>query len=272
MKKGADAARPNHGIPRRAGDAKLSAVTETPQIDVRRLAASELSAHLDGLAAVLADCVAGGASVSYMEPFTHADARAQFEAWAAEVERGTAIESAGPRRSKKSSPRQKWLIAGLVLLAAGVLGMILTSVMWLARPGTQPVARFSILPPPGQQRSLTEAQVSPDGKYVVFASRRGELTQLFIRPLDQFEARPIIGTEGAVRPFFSPDSRWIGFFQGESRLTSALLCPCRGTSSTAWRGTQPVLPSESWILRQSPRSSVTESSTPGWRACSNCFW
>ena len=58
----------------------------TPEIDVRRLAAPELRTHLDGLAAVLADCVAGGASVSYMAPFSQADARAQFESWAVQVE------------------------------------------------------------------------------------------------------------------------------------------------------------------------------------------
>ena len=56
------------------------------QITVRRLAASEVRAHLDGLAAVLADCVAAGASVSYMEPFTHDDARAAFEGWLPELE------------------------------------------------------------------------------------------------------------------------------------------------------------------------------------------
>ena len=63
----------------------------TPQIDVRRLAAPELRTHLDGLAAVLADCVAGGASVSYMAPFSHDDARAQFESWSAEVEDATRL-------------------------------------------------------------------------------------------------------------------------------------------------------------------------------------
>ena len=63
----------------------------TPQIDVRRLAAPELRTHLDGLAAVLADCVAGGASVSYMSPFSQDDARAQFASWAAEVEDGTRL-------------------------------------------------------------------------------------------------------------------------------------------------------------------------------------
>ena len=58
------------------------------QIEIRRLAGTELLERLDGLAAVLADCVAGGASVSYMEPFSHADARAAFVDWASEVEQG----------------------------------------------------------------------------------------------------------------------------------------------------------------------------------------
>ena len=56
------------------------------QVVVRRLAGAELHAQLDGLAAVLADCVAGGASVSYMDPFSHEQARKAFEAFAAEVD------------------------------------------------------------------------------------------------------------------------------------------------------------------------------------------
>jgi GNAT superfamily N-acetyltransferase len=58
------------------------------QIEIRRLDGSQLHVHLDGLASVLADCVAGGASVSYMAPFSHEQARAAFEAWAADVEQG----------------------------------------------------------------------------------------------------------------------------------------------------------------------------------------
>ena len=61
-------------------------VSANELISIRRLAGTELDSHLDGLAAVLADCVAGGASVSYMAPFSHVDARAAFEVWAAEVE------------------------------------------------------------------------------------------------------------------------------------------------------------------------------------------
>jgi ribosomal protein S18 acetylase RimI-like enzyme len=58
------------------------------ELEIRRLEGEELRARLDGLAAVLADCVAGGASVSYMAPFSHEDARAAFDAWADDVDRG----------------------------------------------------------------------------------------------------------------------------------------------------------------------------------------
>ncbi|HEX7310894.1 MAG TPA: GNAT family N-acetyltransferase [Gaiellaceae bacterium] len=58
------------------------------QIEIRRLGGADAHAHLDGLAAVLADCVAGGASVSYMAPFSHEEARAAFEAVTADVEAG----------------------------------------------------------------------------------------------------------------------------------------------------------------------------------------
>jgi GNAT superfamily N-acetyltransferase len=58
---------------------------------VRRLDAAAARAALDGLAAVLVDCVEGGASVSYMAPFSHEDARGVFEEVAAEVERGRRV-------------------------------------------------------------------------------------------------------------------------------------------------------------------------------------
>jgi ribosomal protein S18 acetylase RimI-like enzyme len=57
-------------------------------LEIRTLRAGEARAHLDGLAAVLHDCVDGGASVSYMAPFTRDDARIAFEAFVADSERG----------------------------------------------------------------------------------------------------------------------------------------------------------------------------------------
>jgi GNAT superfamily N-acetyltransferase len=64
------------------------AMPAADQIVIRRLDGTDLTAQLDGLARVLHDCVAGGASVSYMAPFSHEQARVEFGGWAAEVERG----------------------------------------------------------------------------------------------------------------------------------------------------------------------------------------
>jgi GNAT superfamily N-acetyltransferase len=61
------------------------------QIEVRRLTGDELREQLDALAAVLADCVAGGASVSYMAPFSHEQARSAFGAFASEAEQGRRV-------------------------------------------------------------------------------------------------------------------------------------------------------------------------------------
>jgi GNAT superfamily N-acetyltransferase len=69
----------------------VSALPDPDRVEIRRLAGTELHAQLDALAGVLADCVAGGASVSYMAPFSHLEARAAFEAMAAEVEKGNRL-------------------------------------------------------------------------------------------------------------------------------------------------------------------------------------
>ena len=57
-------------------------------VEIRRLTGADLERQLDALAAVLHDCVAGGASVGYMAPFSLEDARQAFAGFAAEAERG----------------------------------------------------------------------------------------------------------------------------------------------------------------------------------------
>ncbi len=59
--------------------------------DVRRLSATELTSAADGLGEVLFDCVAGGASVGFMAPFTRDEARAFFAGLAPEVEDGSRV-------------------------------------------------------------------------------------------------------------------------------------------------------------------------------------
>jgi eukaryotic-like serine/threonine-protein kinase len=59
--------------------------------------------------------------------------------------------------------------------------------------------------------SRTSMAWSPDGQSVAFSAVLGGRQQLFVRALNQLEATPIAGTDGASNPFFSPDGKWIGF-------------------------------------------------------------
>jgi GNAT superfamily N-acetyltransferase len=63
-------------------------MSASQEIEIRRLDAAAARVHLDGLAAVLVDCVEGGASVGYLAPFSHEEARRVYEAYAEDVEQG----------------------------------------------------------------------------------------------------------------------------------------------------------------------------------------
>jgi serine/threonine-protein kinase len=76
-------------------------------------------------------------------------------------------------------------------------------------PEAEPLARAWSMPLGLGQPSIA---VSPDGARLAYVLERQGVTQLYLRPLDDLEATPIVRTEGAFGPFFSPDGRWIGFF------------------------------------------------------------
>jgi Tol biopolymer transport system component len=55
--------------------------------------------------------------------------------------------------------------------------------------------------------------LSPDGRHLVFAATTEDgKSQLWVRPLDTRGAQPLLGTEGATLPFWSPGNRHVGFF------------------------------------------------------------
>jgi Tol biopolymer transport system component len=66
----------------------------------------------------------------------------------------------------------------------------------------------------------TLLDLSPDGRTLVWggSSPNGSV-RLFARDLDSFEIRPLAGTEGALHPFFSPDSRSLGFLTNDKLKT-----------------------------------------------------
>jgi Tol biopolymer transport system component len=67
--------------------------------------------------------------------------------------------------------------------------------------------------PPGNSGISASPAVSPDGRLVAFASPPtvGKPPVLWVRPIAALQAQPLAGTEGAAQPFWSPDSRHLGF-------------------------------------------------------------
>jgi serine/threonine-protein kinase len=58
----------------------------------------------------------------------------------------------------------------------------------------------------------TAIAISEDGRTLAYVGGGDSRPRIYIRPLDRFEVTPLAGTDGAFRPFFSPDGAWIGFF------------------------------------------------------------
>ena len=113
-----------------------------------------------------------------------------------------------------------WAAAGVATAAAVVLGLAYAN-----RPALEQRVIRSMIPPPANVAydfdvTAGPAVISPDGRLIAFSARSADgRIQLWVRPLDSTEARPIEGTDGASFPFWSPDSRSVGFYSsGRGRL------------------------------------------------------
>jgi Tol biopolymer transport system component len=128
----------------------------------------------------------------------------------------THTERARARIDPATAGRTPRVRVWIVALAASAL----VAVMWLAwsmgrrsavTPNTE-VVRFNGMLPP-DTGLWSEPVVSPDGRRIVWAgvSEAGP-PQLYVRYLSSVESNVLSGTTSARQPFWSPDSRWIGFF------------------------------------------------------------
>jgi eukaryotic-like serine/threonine-protein kinase len=103
-------------------------------------------------------------------------------------------------------------------IALFLVGATLATFLWLGLPGRPQVIRAFIPPPEKASFQFVGTgtgtpAVSPDGTRVAFSARREDgVLMLYVRPLDSIKALPLAGTEGATCPFWSPDSRMLGFF------------------------------------------------------------
>ena len=102
--------------------------------------------------------------------------------------------------------------------ALGVLLALVFAVLWLSRTdtvGEAPLRRFALVPPvPVSTTALRNSvAISPNGRHIAFVAGDVE-PKLWVQDLDQQQPRALEGTEGARRPFWSPDSSFIGFGTG----------------------------------------------------------
>ena len=134
------------------------------------------------------------------------DARLEIED--AQSGRSDRTVSAAPGSRRRE--RLLWIAAlALVSAVAGVW----TATRGAALPSPPPERRVELSTPPTSDP--TSLAISPDGEKVVFVAFAEGRSMLWVRLLESGSARPLRGTDGATFPFWSPDSRSIGFFGSE---------------------------------------------------------
>jgi eukaryotic-like serine/threonine-protein kinase len=109
---------------------------------------------------------------------------------------------------RKNRERLAWSIAAFlaVLAAAATAGYVRRA------PAPPRSIRFEIATPE-EILSIDTPRISPDGRYLAFnATDSSGKTRIWVRALNALSAQPLAGTDGTKRPFWSPDSRFLGFF------------------------------------------------------------
>jgi len=149
------------------------------------------------------------------------DREARFQsavdlAWALEqVGLRLGDQAATLQRSAETQPfwRARWLtwVAAPLTAAAVFVGI------WKVLPTSPvespptPLTQFAWTLPAGMFLDSPPV-VAPDGQTIAFIGKDATASRLVVRSLGSLEPKAIAGSEGAKQPFWSPDSRWLGFF------------------------------------------------------------
>jgi Tol biopolymer transport system component len=140
-------------------------------------------------------------------------------------------------------PRKKGV--GFALAWSAVATVLLLAAAWPTVQyfrGSSPASQFRFLVGIPETPNPFQISIAPDGKRLAFVAVHEGRQMLWVRPLDAVEAQPLPGTEGASNPFWSPDSRYIGFGANNilKRVDASGGAPqtiCEGVSSALGLGT-----------------------------------
>lgn len=152
----------------------------------------------------------------------------------------TAIAAALPAARRPGRVWLPWAIAGAaVLLAAAAFAW---PYFRRSPSGEITEATRFIIPMPDKALILTPPVISPDGRRIVYRLNTEDGKELlWVSWLGAFDARALVGTDGGSQPFWSPDSRSVGFF-ANSKLkridvsggSVQTLCDAASNVSGAW--------------------------------------
>jgi eukaryotic-like serine/threonine-protein kinase len=127
-----------------------------------------------------------------------------------------ALEGAFETTAKPDKPswrdRIPWIASAMMLLLVAGGGALLTR--FLRPPAVHDLRTTFAISPPDKAANISKPAFSPDGRNVLFLSSSEGHQYIFVRPLDSPVATRLAGTDAANFPFWSPDSRQIGFFSG----------------------------------------------------------
>jgi eukaryotic-like serine/threonine-protein kinase len=123
-------------------------------------------------------------------------------------------------------PRRSWFA-----WSVAALSLVLLVVLYTRRPPTdQPPIQLSLLPP--DDSTFGQFALSPDGRRLVFIANQMGKTVLWVRSLDSLVPHLLPDTEGAAFPFWSPDSRYVGFFaDGRLKVTDIVVGRARALAN-----------------------------------------
>ena len=127
------------------------------------------------------------------------------------AEGGSAVGLPAPVAARRARREHlAWALA-----AVGVLGMAFLA--WRGAGSNAPTVRplrFTI-PVPHGVSFIDMPRISPNGATLAFnATDSSGKSMIWLRPFNSLDANPLPGTDGATRPFWSPDSRFLGFVAG----------------------------------------------------------
>jgi len=109
------------------------------------------------------------------------------------------------------------LRAWQAIAVLGLLAALGVGTAWYRSRPAPTVARFLVTAPEKTSfanggRPGATAAISPDGSKLAFTARDASgKTLLWIRSIDSLSAQPLPGTDDAAYPFWSPDSRTLGY-------------------------------------------------------------